>query len=205
VRRKASPLSASAVSENGSRRDILDAAARLFRANGYRATTLRDIASAVGIKAASIYYHFSSKEELVAAVMNHGVDRVYDFVTQSLADLPDGASLRQQLEAASRAHLEALHAYGDYTSAGLKAYGDAPEEVRRAARLSRRRYETIWEDLINQLSDQGLVPNGVSLSSLRLAALGMLNWSHEWYRPERHDIAELAREFTTILLGPAPR
>jgi TetR/AcrR family transcriptional regulator, cholesterol catabolism regulator len=44
-------------------------AARLFATQGYTATTMRVIAEQAGIEAASIYYHFSSKEELVDVVM----------------------------------------------------------------------------------------------------------------------------------------
>ena len=44
------------------REEILAAAARLFRQQGYATTTLRQIAEAAGIKAGSIYYHFGSKD-----------------------------------------------------------------------------------------------------------------------------------------------
>jgi len=42
------------------RRQILDAAAKLLRQNGYASTSLRDIAAATGMKAGSLYYHFAS-------------------------------------------------------------------------------------------------------------------------------------------------
>src|SRR5947209_17027405 len=48
----------------GTRRQILDQAARLLRTNGYASTSLRDIAAATGMKAGSLYYHFASKEAL---------------------------------------------------------------------------------------------------------------------------------------------
>ena len=117
-----------------SRRDILDAAARILRRRGYHATTLRTIADAVGIKAGSIYYHFASKDEIIAAVMNDGVDAVHRAVTEALAGLAANASLEERLETAIRAHLHALLEFGDYTSAGLNAYSEAPEPVRDAAR-----------------------------------------------------------------------
>ncbi|MEX1288680.1 MAG: helix-turn-helix domain-containing protein, partial [Acidimicrobiia bacterium] len=61
--------------ENGRTR-ILDEAARLFLAQGYAETTLRDIADAVGIKAGSIYYHFDSKERLLGEILDQGIDRI---------------------------------------------------------------------------------------------------------------------------------
>jgi len=193
-------LAAQQSSEPQSRREILDAAARLLRTQGYRATTLRDIAEAVGIKAGSIYYHFNSKDEIVAAVMNDGVDRVYEAVTAALRELPSTSSQRERLVAAITAHLSALLEHSDYTSAGLKSYHDAPDTVRAAARQHRRRYEAVWSQLIGEITASRSGPDKVSPETLRRAALGMMNWSPEWYRTGRYSINTLANEFAAILL-----
>ena len=183
-----------------SRREILDAAARLLRSQGYKATTLRDIAEEVGIRAASIYYHFESKEEIASTVMNEGVDWVFDAVTATLERLPPDAGIRDRLTAAIAAHLYALHKHSDYTSEAMKSYADAPEPVRQLARQHRRRYESIWIRLIDDAVAAEATPVGVSSETLRLAALGMLNWSPEWYRAGRQPIDRLATEFAAILL-----
>ncbi|WP_289237391.1 helix-turn-helix domain-containing protein, partial [Escherichia coli] len=47
-----------------------------FGEQGYSATTMRNIAEQSGIEAASIYYHFASKEELVDEVMEQGGNRI---------------------------------------------------------------------------------------------------------------------------------
>jgi AcrR family transcriptional regulator len=51
------------------REEILDAAAELFTSRGYAATSTRTIADAVGIRQASLYYHVSNKEELLAELL----------------------------------------------------------------------------------------------------------------------------------------
>jgi AcrR family transcriptional regulator len=51
------------------REEILEAAAQLFSENGYAATSTRSIALAVGIKQASLYYHFASKEDILAELL----------------------------------------------------------------------------------------------------------------------------------------
>lgn len=183
-----------------SRREILDAAAHLFRQHGYHAATLRDIAAAVGMKAGSIYYHFASKDEIVAAVMNDGVDNVMRTVKEALEALPADADARTRLEAAINAHLNALLEFSNYTSAGLKAYGDVPQAVRETTRPHRRSYEAVWRDLIGELVDANISPPGISSETMRLAVLGLMNWSPEWYRPERHSIETLAREFACLFL-----
>jgi len=51
------------------RAEILDAAAELFSEQGYAATSTRAIAMAVGIKQASLYYHFANKEQILAELL----------------------------------------------------------------------------------------------------------------------------------------
>lgn len=54
----------------GTRDEILDAAARLFAQQGYEGTTTRQIAELVGIKQASLYYHFADKASIVVALLD---------------------------------------------------------------------------------------------------------------------------------------
>ena len=59
-----------------SRRDeILDAAERMIRAAGYNAFSTRDVAEAVGIKAASVHYHFPTKADIGVAVTRRYTER----------------------------------------------------------------------------------------------------------------------------------
>jgi AcrR family transcriptional regulator len=51
------------------REQILDAAAQMFSEQGYAATSTRMIAMAVGVKQASLYYHFASKEDILAGLL----------------------------------------------------------------------------------------------------------------------------------------
>src|SRR6218665_1357719 len=88
--------------EGGSRRLILDTAARLLRSGGYHQTTLREIAEAVGMRKASLYYHFASKEEIVEAVANDGVRFVHEAVSAALEENA-GAGPRARRAAAIRA------------------------------------------------------------------------------------------------------
>jgi AcrR family transcriptional regulator len=74
------------------RRQILLAAAALFRDKGYKATTLRDIARAVGIGAGSFYYYFRSKEEVLHEVLDRGIETVDNMVRGAVNVLPPSAS-----------------------------------------------------------------------------------------------------------------
>jgi len=184
--------------ERGSRRLILDTAARLLRSGGYHQTTLREIAEVVGIRKASLYYHFASKEEIVEAVVNDGVRFVHEAVVAALAAV-DGAAPHARLEAAIRAHLAALHGHGDYTSASIKVFSFGANPTPESVRSVRRAYEDVWRGLIGELQEAGTLAPERSPDALRLFILGALNGSIDWYRPERFEIAALAREFAALI------
>ncbi|GAB3894794.1 TetR/AcrR family transcriptional regulator [Kibdelosporangium lantanae] len=55
--------------ERDSRQDLLEAAASLFIANGYAATSTRAIAEAAGLRQASLYHYFGGKDEILATLL----------------------------------------------------------------------------------------------------------------------------------------
>lgn len=67
---------------------ILDTAITLFAERGFEACTMRDIAAAVGIKAPAIYNHYSSKENVLAAAMEHIMGRFFWSLLGPLEDQP---------------------------------------------------------------------------------------------------------------------
>ena len=59
-----------------SRAKLLAVSARLFAKGGFEATSMRDIAGKAGMLAGSMYYHFPSKNDLIAAVYAAGVAEI---------------------------------------------------------------------------------------------------------------------------------
>jgi TetR/AcrR family transcriptional regulator, cholesterol catabolism regulator len=86
-------------SSSSGRDRILDEAERLFRTRGYHTVTMRDIAGEVGIRQASLYYHFPSKEQLFVAVTERMLERHRRGLQQAIHNA--GGNLRSQLQAAS--------------------------------------------------------------------------------------------------------
>jgi TetR/AcrR family transcriptional regulator, cholesterol catabolism regulator len=176
-----------------SRQQILAAAATLFCARGYAGTSLRDIAAFVDMKAGSLYYHFASKEELAAEVLRIGVERVHQAVEARLRTLGESASLRDKIEGAIAAHLGTLWQESDFASAHIRCIHTAPPSIQDRLREVRRDYETVWRDLIGEAASASLLPPGAEPNAVRLAILGALNWSLEWFDPRRHKPDEFAR------------
>ena len=117
AQRSAEALEFDVTEESAGRRRVLDAAAALFVAQGYAATTLRQIAAAAGIKAGSIYHHFDSKETIFVTVLADGMTVMrdaFETVHARTAGFDDAAD---RLRAHVRAHLGAVFEHGPYTTA----------------------------------------------------------------------------------------
>ena len=154
---------------------VLDAAARLFRAQGFEGTSVRDIARAVGMLPGSIYCHFATKEDLLLAVYVKGVTQISAAVRLAVSRQTDPWS---RLEAACIAHLEAILQDDDYAQVVVRVRpSDAPAANGRLIVL-RDEYEALLGELLNALP----LARRTDRSTLRLMLLGALNWSQTWYR-----------------------
>jgi len=174
---------------------ILDAAAKHFRARGFEGTSVRDIVRDVDMLPGSLYYHFATKEDLLAAVYDEGVRRISARVLAAIARLADPWA---RLEAACIAHLEAILQDDDYAQVVIRVRpGDVAVARPRLVGL-RDDYETLFAKLISDLP----LPRGTDRRSLRLMLMGSLNWSQTWYRPGRDSPRTIARRFVSLLRQP---
>jgi len=177
---------------------ILDEAARLFRAQGFHGTSVRDIVHAIDMLPGSLYYHFPTKEALLAAVYAEGVRRISDAVRTAIQNRREPWD---RLESACVAHLEALLQKSDYAQVVIRVRPtDAPSVAAELVRL-RDEYEQLWIDLIEALP----LARGGDSRSLRLMLLGALNWSQTWYREGQDSPRTVAARFVQLLREPLDR
>ena len=175
------------------RGEIFEAAVALFRARGYDATSMRDIASAVGVMPASIYYHYPSKEELLVAAVTEGARLLEESV---IAALKDESDPWLRLERACAAHLTTLLRGPEvvrvlYVELQRRREGRVDEDLLRI----RRAYEQRFRDLVDALP----VADGVNRSYLRLTLLGAMAWSPVWYRENGDDPVDIGRALVSLL------
>jgi AcrR family transcriptional regulator len=194
--RTVTDAAAPAAATPDSRQKILATAARLFRHDGYAATSMRAIASACDMKAGSLYYHFAAKDQIVSEVLDLGVQRVFDAVVQAVAALPPGAGLATTLHCAIEAHLRALLLAHDFTSANIRIFGQVPPTVRDAHRDLRRRYERYWSELL-----AGFVPGeDERIQRTVFFLFGAMNWTSEWFDERRSSLDTVATELADLVL-----
>ncbi len=181
----------------GLRRTLIEQSARLFREKGYGNTTVRDIAAAAGVHAGSWFYHFKTKQDILLAVVEHGL-------SVGLADLEavdiDGLPPREAFRQLVRAHLYTLLAPNqDFIPVMLYEWRSLDHEAQERVIALKDRYEGLWTGVIERLQRSGewLQPTAVD----RLMMFGALNWSAQWYQTGAGlSIDELADQAVLFLL-----
>jgi len=173
----------------------MDEAATLFLRRGYEGTSLRQLADVVGMKAGSLYYHFSSKDELLTEILRRGIDvmeTAFDNAERATSSSPPV----RRIEAHVRAHLAALFENGPYTAAHVMTFRTSPETVRDAVVPLRDAYEARWTELLLALQDDGQLADDIDVNIARLALFGAMNSSVEWFDPGRGNLDRFAAAIT---------
>ena len=172
--------------DDGNRRPaLLAAAARLFRRQGFDATSTRDIAAAVGMHSGSPFYHFKSKSALLCTVMEEGMQAAIARQKAALQAVPPSpepalAQLRQLI----RAHFDTLHGRGnDFVPVMLYEHRSLTNLQRVSLSKLQHEYEAAWTPVLEALHASGRLRAPVKLS--RLLILGALSWSVQWFSPKK--------------------
>jgi len=177
------------------RETLLTTAAELFASRGYRATTLDDVAGALGIKKATLYHYIRSKEDLLSEIYDQIFDRV-EAVVRPIAssDAPADIRLHRMLEA----HLRLVASERDMLAVAFQEEAELPAANRDLIRSRKRSYERIFEDVVLDGQREGLLRPMDARIAVR-GLLGMTNWIYQWYSPDRHSIDRIADTFAGLL------
>ncbi len=183
------------------RETILAAAAQFFCNEGYNAATMRKIAKVANLEAGSIYYHFSSKEDILGEVLELGLRRLYDEASRVLAEAEaQGKNFRQVLTELVDTHLTFLLTESDFTSANIRNFPTLRDDLRQRHRPLRRAYSDLWNEFLTKAQQNGSVRDDIEIRPVRQFVLGALNWTVEWYDTERFSVATLSERVTRLLL-----
>ncbi|HET6152608.1 MAG TPA: TetR family transcriptional regulator [Marmoricola sp.] len=156
------------------RRRILESAATVFAAQGYAGTSLRHVADGAGLQLGSLYFHFASKDALLGEVVTDAVQFAEDRVRAALEARGSGATGRDRLSAAIRAHLQALHERSERGAAVVRIV-DLPRELAATgARRHVRRYAQSWSALVEAAQRDAGLPADADTVVVRNLILGAM-------------------------------
>jgi AcrR family transcriptional regulator len=187
------------------RDEIVKVSARLFSRDGYRETSIRDIAAALDIKSASLYYHFANKDQILFAIA-HGL--MEDFVAEVTPLLGDGAAADPAgaIEAAVGAHLRFDFANLDRVLVSAHERQSLPLDMQKPINALRARHRHAVQAVV----EAGAADGAFAVDSPRLATsalLDLLTGVKEWYHPPRDGrldaLVDAYRGYALALLGRA--
>jgi TetR/AcrR family transcriptional regulator, cholesterol catabolism regulator len=203
------------------RDDIIRAAADVLQRNGYEATTMKDIAAAVNLTAASLYHHFRNKDALLLAVLEAGLELAISR-TETIAhsDLGEGDKLRQMIcahivgltqntavGAAMVFEIRSLMGMKPPTNGSMqdqKGFNDLI--ARRDSFFARRdQFEDLFRFVIHEGIEKGVF-RPVDIGIFTKMMMGAHNWVGVWYKPAGRlsgtEIAEMMADSFLRALKP---
>jgi TetR/AcrR family transcriptional regulator, cholesterol catabolism regulator len=177
---------------------IIQAAARIFSEKGYHATSMQDIADAVNLQKASLYHHFSSKQEILAEILDQALGLINTRLelvhSQSL--LPD-----EKLRQAMLSYFQTIAENQNLSAVLLLELRALDPELKTRQAPQREKFEQFWKDLIIEGKQQGVFTD-VDPALTGRAILGVMNWTITWYRSDGpRSASEIADLFADLLLN----
>ncbi|WP_369681768.1 TetR/AcrR family transcriptional regulator [Pseudomonas gingeri] len=182
---------------DSARGKLLQTAAHLFRNKGYERTTVRDLASAIGIQSGSIFHHFKSKDEILRAVMEETIHYNTALMRASLAE---AGSLRERVLALIRCELQSIMGgTGEAMAVLVYEWRSLSPEGQAKVLALRDVYEQIWLQVLGEARDAGYIKGDVFIT--RRFLTGALSWTTTWFRPQGSlTLEQLADEALMLVL-----
>jgi TetR/AcrR family transcriptional regulator, cholesterol catabolism regulator len=177
------------------REELTRVAARLFAERGYQATSLADLAEALGIQKASLYHHIGSKEDLLWEVASAGAAAFQ----AALDAVPEELPAPERIRLALRGHLRVVAEQLDAATVFTREWRSLEGERRERFVTERRRYEERIRELFREGVEGGELRTDLDPVTAALLFLSAANWAYTWLRPGG-DTDALADRFHAVLL-----
>ena len=180
------------------RAEICRTAAQIFQERGYDATSVSDIARALGITKAGLYHYFESKEALLFEITAYGLDRVRDDVILQVRGIRDPEERLREL----------VIRHANIATHGRGAVAQLVDEVRALPPASRkqveermRAYFDLVRDTLRELQAAGRLRK-VDPTVATFGLIGTILWLPRWFRQNgRLSQEAVAKEIANIALG----
>ena len=158
---------------------ILESAARVICARGYDGASMQEIAEACGMTKAGLYHHIETKEKLLLAIMNYGMDLFEEQVIAKVIDIADpverlkacmAKNIKLVTSGSSKEVTIILHEHNTLT-------GHAGREIN----ARKKKYVRFLESAIAEAIRRGQIRR-VDSTLAAFAFLGSVLWTYKWFR-----------------------
>jgi TetR/AcrR family transcriptional regulator, cholesterol catabolism regulator len=180
------------------RAEMCRTAAQIFRDRGFDATSVSDIARALGLTKAGLYHHFESKEALLFEIMSFGLDKVRDEVLTPIRGIRDPEERLRQL----------IVRHARITTRGQGAVAHLGDEIRALPPGARRQIEQrmriyldLLRDTLDELRSAGRLRR-IDPTVAAFSVIGMILWLPRWFRQDgRLTQEQVADGIASLALG----
>jgi len=178
---------------------IYSVSSKLFREKGYSATSMRSLAEQIGIEAASIYSHISSKEQILNDICFSMADAFFAAVRQAIVE---NENVADKLRAMMTAHIYVIINNIDKAAVFFHDWRHLSEEAKSKFTSLRAEYEYIYRKVISEGKEQGIFKQ-LNEKFVTLTLFSTLNWTYEWYKPgiTQLNAEEMVSELTNIFFN----
>jgi TetR/AcrR family transcriptional regulator, cholesterol catabolism regulator len=153
-------------------------AAEIMCEKGYEATSMNDIADAVGLTKAGIYHYISGKENLLFEIMSYAMDMVDQDVIHPAREIADP---EERLQTMVERHAKRILEVGGAITIILEEMYALTPAHRRTIRARKRGYFELVRQTLEELAAEGKLRD-VSPTIATFSLFGMVMWISRWYR-----------------------
>ncbi len=177
---------------------ILQTAATLFRERGYQAASMRDIATAMHIEAASLYHHIKSKEEILEIIC-------FDMAEQFIAAIAEVNDIyfnaEEKLRMAILNHVKLITQNQERSAVFLHEWRSLPAAALNEFLVLRNQYESGFNQIVKEGIEEDIF-DSIEPKFAVLSILSSVNWINEWYKPDgKMSPGEIAKNISDFILG----
>ncbi len=182
---------------------IFDAAVRVFHRHGYQGASLSAVANELGVDRATLYYYFSSKEQMFDEVVRTVVETNEALARRiSESSMSPGRKMREIIVAFMTSFVENYPLLHIYVREDLAHLTDRRSEWGAHMRKINRSIESIMIGIVEQGFESGAFRRIGTAKTVARGIIGMLNWSHRWLTPDASAGAEdVGKTFAELVMG----
>lgn len=201
-KRRSAAHKGSRASYQARREEIRDAAVKVFNRQGFANASLSKIAKELELDRATLYYYFSSKEDLFDEIVGAVLERNHA-LARRIADSKMSArrKLRDLVTAMMVSYGENYPLLYIYVREDLRHVRDERSEWSSRMRELNRGIERAFIEIITAGQEDASFRKVGSPVTIARGILGMLNWTHRWYRPDTGETPEeIGKTFAEVVL-----
>ncbi|MFC1533193.1 TetR/AcrR family transcriptional regulator [Thermodesulfobacteriota bacterium] len=179
------------------REKIIRISSRLMSQNGYKGTSIQEIADLVGIHKTTFFHYFKNKEELLVAIVKIGIHEnllELENIVKNMALSPE-----EKLKQAISAHLTSLTKYQNSSTIYLSEGRFLSQKNKKEYFETRKHYSSYFEEIVKGLDSPKF--KGLDKRMVTFGIMGMLNWVVRWYKKSgQYSIDDIADIFYQMII-----